>query len=103
MAQTAPPILSHVMLSGVDPLEGVLDAKPLVHILELFTADQFPRAAIGGLEAAVVHAVVVEDDLHAAAATDDLVCLIERLLESDTPGLDGVVESLSRDVSLPRG
>ena len=35
------------MLLGVDPLEGVLDAKLLVHILELFTA--------------VVHAVVVED------------------------------------------
>ena len=61
--KTAPPILSHVMLLGIDPLEGVLDAKPLVHILELFTADQFPRAAIGGLEAAVVHAVVVGDDL----------------------------------------
>ena len=56
------------MLSGVDPLEGVLDTKSLVHILELF--------------AAVAHAIVVEDDLHATAATDDLVCLIKRLLES---------------------
>lgn len=101
--KTAPPILSHVMLLGVDPLEGVLDAKLLVHILELFTADQFPRATIGGLEAAVVHAVVVEDDLHAAAATDDLVCLIERLLESDTLELDGIIESLGHGVSLPRG
>ena len=56
------------MLLGVDPLEGVLDTKLLVHILELF--------------AAVVHAIIVEDDLHATAATDDLVCLIKRLLES---------------------
>ena len=88
---------------GVDPLEGVLDAKLLVHILELFTADQFPRATIGGLETAVVHAVVVEDDLHAAAATGDLVCFIERLLESDALELDGIIESLSHGVSLPRG
>ena len=101
--KTALPILSHVMLLGVDPLEGVLDAKLFVRILELFTADQFPRATIGGLEAAVVHAVVVEDDLHATATTDDLVCLIERLLESDTLELDGIVESLSHGVSLPRG
>lgn len=90
------------MLLGVDSLEGVLDAKLLVYILELFTADQFPRATIGSLKAAVVHAVVVKDDLHATAATDDLVCLIERLLESDTLELDGVVESLSHGVSLPR-
>lgn len=101
--KTAPSILSHVMLLGVDPLEGVLDAKLLVHILELFAADQFPRATIGGLETAVVHAVVIEDDLYATAATDDLVCLIERLLESDTLELDGIVESLSHYVSLPRG
>lgn len=56
------------MLSGVDPLEGVLDTKSPVHILELF--------------AAVVHAIIVEDGLHATAATDGLVCLIKRLLES---------------------
>lgn len=74
--KTAPPILSRMMPSGVDPLEGVLDAKPLVHILEPFAADQFPCTTIGSLETALVHAVVVEDDLHAAAATDDLVCLI---------------------------
>ena len=79
------------MLLGVDPLEGVLDTKLLVHILELFAADQFPCATVGGLEAVVAHAVVVEDDLHAAAATDDLVCLIERLLESDTLELDGIM------------
>ena len=99
----APPILSHVMLVGVDPLEGVLDAKLLVHILELFTANQFPCATIGGLEAAVVHAIIVEDDLHATAATDDLVCLIERLLESNALELDGIIESLDHGVSLPRG
>lgn len=101
--KTALPILSHVMLLGVDPLERVLDAKLLVHILELFAADQFPCATVGGLEAAVVHAIIVEDDLHATAATGDLVCLIKRLLESDALELDGVVESLSHDVSLPRG
>ena len=91
------------MLVGVDPLEGVLDAKLLVNILELFATNQFPCATVGGLEAAVVHAIVVEDDLHATAATDDLICLIERLLESDALELDGVVESLSHGVSLPRG
>lgn len=87
--KTALPILSHTMPLGVDPLEGVLDAKLSVHILELF--------------AAVAHAIIVEDDLHATAATDDLVCPIKRLLESDALELDGVVESLSHDVSLPRG
>jgi hypothetical protein len=91
------------MLLGIDPLEGMLDAKLLIHILELFAADQFPRTTIGGLEAAVVHTVIIEDDLYATAATDDFVCLIERLLESDTLELDGIVESLSHGVSLPRG
>lgn len=91
------------MLVSVDSLKGILNAKPLIHILELFTADQFPCATIGGLEAAVVHTVVVEDDLHATTATNDLVCLIKRLLESDTLELDGVVESLSYGVSFPRG
>lgn len=101
--KTAPPILSHVMLLGIDPLEGVLDAKLLVHILELFVTNQFPCAAVGGLEAAVVHAIIVEDDLHTTAATDDLICLIERLLVLDALELDGIVESLSHGVSLPRG
>mgnify|MGYP007064645934 CR=1 FL=1 len=85
-----------MMLLYIDPLERVLDAKLLVHIFKLFTADQFPCAAIGSLKAAVVHAIVVEDDFHAAAATDDLICLIERLGELDALELDGIVESLSR-------
>ena len=69
------------MLLGVDPLEGVLDAKLLVCSLKLLAADLLPLATTGGLEAAVVHTVVIEDDLHATAAIGDLICLVERLGE----------------------
>lgn len=34
VAQTALPILSHVVLVGIDPLESVLDAKLLVLVCE---------------------------------------------------------------------
>nr|DAL79826.1 MAG TPA: hypothetical protein [Caudoviricetes sp.] len=50
-----------------------------------------------------MHAVVIEDDLHAAVTVGDFVRLIERLLVLDTLELDGIVESLSYGVSLPRG
>ena len=49
-----------------------------------------------------MHAVVVEDDLHATVAIGDLICLVERLGELDALELDSVVESLSHGVSLPR-
>nr|DAL91251.1 MAG TPA: hypothetical protein [Caudoviricetes sp.] len=50
-----------------------------------------------------MHTVVVEDDLHATAAVGDFVRLIERLGERDALELDGIIESLSHGVSLPRG
>ena len=50
-----------------------------------------------------MHAAVVEDDLHATAAIGDLICLVERLGESDALELDRIIESLNRYVSLPRG
>ena len=92
-----------MMLLCIDPLERVLDAKLLVCGLVFLAADQFPRAAIGSLEAAVVYAIVIEDDLYATTATGDLVCLIERLFTSGALELDRIIESLSHGVSLPRG
>ena len=90
-------------LLGGDPLEGVLDATLLVCGLKLLAADLLPLAATCSLEAAVVHAVVVEDNLYAAAAIGDLIRLVERLGELDALELDGIIESLNHGVSLPRG
>lgn len=83
------------MLLGVDPLEGILDAKLLVCGLKLLAANLLLLATTGGLEAAVVHAIVVEDDLHATAAIGDLIRLMERLGEGGALELDGIIEGLS--------
>ena len=78
------------MLLGVDPLEGILDAKLLVPVRELLAAHQYPLARLAST-ADVMHAVVVEDDLHATVAIGDLIRLVERLGELDELELDGII------------